>query len=543
MNITKQLLSQAKSGVAMAIFASAISASAGIAIIAGINHALKNGLQDISTTVLAYSGLLLLLLVSSIFSQVALVKIGCNMVYQLRKKLVNRILNTSIERQEQLGATAIYNVLNRDVTAVSNATKQLPVALYNGLLLAAGLIYLCWLSPLLFTFVSFVVVLGVWTDAKLSDRLTLMLTKVRQLDDRLFSQYQAVVEGRNELALNPNRRRFLFDQQFIPTAKASSEESVKAEVLWAINLNWTTMLVFILVGVIFYCGVILPSIGQEIVVGYILALMFLRTPLSMVLDSIPAVIRGNVALAAINRLQLTDNDQSKPMHVQSIVNFKSLSLKAAAYQYPAQNDEPGFVLGPVDFEVYAGELIFIVGGNGSGKSTLAKLLTGLYLPTSGEVRLNHQTVTADNVDDLRHCFSAIFANFFLFTDVIGTDNSVDDAKVEHYLKRLAIDHKVSVNEGRLSTTSLSQGQRKRLALLLLYMEDRQVLLLDEWAADQDPVFREVFYRQILPELKRAGKTVIAISHDDHYFDAADRLYKLDCGQIYAFDVGEERLFA
>lgn len=542
MNITRQLLNEAKSGMALAIVASSLSAVAGIAIIAGINSALKGGLTDINSAILLYIGLLMALLVSSIYSQVALVKIGYNMVYRLRKTLVNRILNTSIERQEQLGAPQIYNVLNRDVTTVSNATRELPVALYNGLLIVAGICYLCWLSPLLFSFVTMVVLLGVWSNAKLSGKLQSMLTAVRHLDDRLFSQYEAVVEGRNELALNPNRRRFLVNRQFIPTAEASREESIKAEVLWAINLNWTTLLVFTLIGVIFYLGQTLPSISQETVVGYILAIMFLRTPLAMVIDSIPSVIRGSVALKAINRLQLNEDAQDfsshsplhNPSHLHQVVNFQSLTLNQAAYQYPNQNDEPGFALGPVDFEVNAGELIFIVGGNGSGKSTLAKLLTGLYLPTQGEVRLNNHPVTSDNVDSLRHCFSAIFANFFLFTEVIDTQGqSTDDARIEHYLTRLAINHKVSVDNGQLSTTSLSQGQRKRLALLLVYMEDRQVLLLDEWAADQDPVFREVFYREILPELKQAGKTVIAISHDDHYFDAADRIYKLDCGEIFS----------
>jgi putative ATP-binding cassette transporter len=88
-----------------------------------------------------------------------------------------------------------------------------------------------------------------------------------------------------------------------------------------------------------------------------------------------------------------------------------------------------------------------------------------------------------------------------------------------------------VRDGVLSTVDLSQGQRKRLALMTAYLEDRPIYLFDEWAADQDPVFKEVFYLALLPELKARGKTVIVISHDDHYFHVADRILKLDYGKI------------
>lgn len=544
MNITKQLLKDAKSNIIFAMLASMLSASAGIAIIAGINYVIEQGIANLPSTVGLYISLLAVLLASSVWSQVLLVNIGYNMVFKLRKNLVNRILNTSIERQEQLGSTDIYNVLTRDVTMVSNATRQLPVAMYNSFLVLAGLLYLLWLSPLLFLFVCVVVALGVWTDAKLTNSLQHMLTKVRRLDDTLFQHYEAVVEGRNELALNQKRRHVLFDEQFLPTAEESRAQAAKAEVVWAVNLNWTTLLIFFIIGVVFFAGLKLESVGQDVVIAYILAIMFLRTPLSMILDSIPTVIKGNVALQAINRLDLNEDDSAADTKQSTPIDFHSLHLKQVQYQYPTYNGEAGFTLGPIDFEVHKGELIFLIGGNGSGKSTLAKLLTGLYKESSGQLLLNDTRIDDSNRPQLRNCFSAIFPNFYLFSDVVDTHGSShDDEKITHYLERLAISSKVSVQQGKLSTTALSQGQRKRLALVLLYMENRQVLLLDEWAADQDPIFREVFYREILPQLQRDGKTVVAISHDDHYFDVADRIYKLDYGQLTQFDVHQHKLFS
>jgi putative pyoverdin transport system ATP-binding/permease protein len=175
--------------------------------------------------------------------------------------------------------------------------------------------------------------------------------------------------------------------------------------------------------------------------------------------------------------------------------------------------------------------VFLVGGNGSGKTTLAKVLAGLYAPESGEIRLNGRTVTASDREAYRQHFSVVFADFYLFERLVGLGRPDLDAQATQYLRHLRLDTKVSVTEGAFSTTELSQGQRKRLALLTAYLEDRPVYLFDEWAADQDPVFKKVFYTQLLPELKARGKTVLVISHDDRYFGMADRVIRLDYGKL------------
>ncbi|MFJ2837306.1 ATP-binding cassette domain-containing protein [Nocardia sp. NPDC087230] len=198
-----------------------------------------------------------------------------------------------------------------------------------------------------------------------------------------------------------------------------------------------------------------------------------------------------------------------------------------------ESEDAGFRLGPIDLVFEPGQITFIVGGNGSGKSTLAKLITGLYVPRSGSLSLNGERIDHDNIEWYRQNSSAVFTDFHLFEDYLGFDRPGIDAEVQRYLEELQIAHKVKVRDGRLSTVDLSQGQRKRLALLTALLEDRQIYVFDEWAADQEPRFREVFYREILTDLKRRGKTVIVITHDDRYFDCADQLVKLDFGLVAA----------
>jgi putative ATP-binding cassette transporter len=177
-------------------------------------------------------------------------------------------------------------------------------------------------------------------------------------------------------------------------------------------------------------------------------------------------------------------------------------------------------------------VVFLVGGNGSGKTTLAMLLTGLYTPETGTVLIDGQPLI-DDTDRAayRQCFAAVFSDFHLFEELPGSDDPAMEDRARHYIRLLRMDHKVDVHAGRLTTIALSTGQRKRLALVSAWLEDRPVYLFDEWAADQDPAFKAVFYNTLLPDLKARGKAVIVISHDDAYFHVADRIIKLVDGQI------------
>jgi putative ATP-binding cassette transporter len=178
-----------------------------------------------------------------------------------------------------------------------------------------------------------------------------------------------------------------------------------------------------------------------------------------------------------------------------------------------------------------GEVVFLVGGNGSGKSTLGKILTGLYPPEKGEIRLNGRPVTDENRDNYRQLFSSVFSDFYLFENLLGLRAEGLDERARGFLTQLHLEHKVKVRAGQLSTIDLSQGQRKRLALLTAYLEDRPFYFFDEWASDQDPQFKDLFYRELVPELRARGKTIVVITHDDRYFPLADRVIKLDYGQL------------
>jgi len=242
----------------------------------------------------------------------------------------------------------------------------------------------------------------------------------------------------------------------------------------------------------------------------------------------------------LERLGLTlhEGDASEKItrQLKAGASWQSVELVGVTHTYNREGEPGGFVLGPIDLTLEPGELLFITGGNGSGKTTLAKLLLSLYIPEEGEIYLDGKVLTDETREQYRQLFSAVFSDFFLFESLFGLDSVHLDANARKYLTQLQLDHKVKVEDGVLSTVDLSQGQRKRLALLTAYLEDRPIYLFDEWAADQDPLFKEIFYYQLLPELKARGKALIVISHDDRYYQVADRVIKLESGKLQQAEI-------
>jgi putative ATP-binding cassette transporter len=298
--------------------------------------------------------------------------------------------------------------------------------------------------------------------------------------------------------------------------------------------SWGQSFVFVILGLMVLFSLRLTQADPHVVSGFVIVLIYITSPMQVILNLLPAINRANVALAKVEQLGLelsanVEGSWEDPGAPEA--DWNELELDGVTYIYQREADDTPFTLGPVDLTLRQGELVFITGGNGSGKTTFAKLLSGLYHPAGGVIRLNGRVINEDNVEYYRQHFSTVFSDFYLFEDFPGLGQRTLGSNVKDYLDRLQLSQKVQFGDGKLSTLKLSHGQRKRLALLTAYLEDRPIYLFDEWAADQDPHFKDIFYNQILRELKAAGKTALVITHDDRYYHLADRLIKLEYGQV------------
>jgi putative ATP-binding cassette transporter len=275
-------------------------------------------------------------------------------------------------------------------------------------------------------------------------------------------------------------------------------------------------------------------------IGYTLVILYMMNPIQVILNIIPSFATASASMQKLEQLGLTlhEGDASEEItrQLKAGASWQSVELVGVTHTYHREGEPGGFILGPIDLTLEPGELLFITGGNGSGKTTLAKLLLSLYIPKEGEIYLDGKVLTDETREQYRQLFSVVFSDFYLFESLFGLDSISLDANARKYLAQLQLDHKVKVEDGVLSTIDLSQGQRKRLALLTAYLEDRPIYLFDEWAADQDPLFKEIFYYQLLPELKARGKALIVISHDDRYYQVADRVIKLESGKLQQAEI-------
>jgi putative ATP-binding cassette transporter len=291
---------------------------------------------------------------------------------------------------------------------------------------------------------------------------------------------------------------------------------------------------FVLIGMLLLAAPLLRLSAPDRI-GYTMTLIFMVGPLQVLLSRASDFNLAAVALHKIEDLERSltalHAEVDSAIQLDPQREFVRLNLTDVTHSYLREGEIDNFIMGPVSLSLTPGEVVFLVGGNGSGKTTLAKLLVGLYVPADGEICLNGQIITDENRERYRQYFSVIFADFHLFDRLLGLEGADLDRDARKYLSRLELDHVVEIKDGILSTTKLSQGQRKRLALLTAYLEERPIYVFDEWAADQDPAFKKIFYHTFLPALKAKGKAVLVISHDERYYHVADRIIHLDCGRV------------
>ncbi len=532
MDIIWLLIRASRVRVALAIAAGLLGGACSAGLIAFINRAVAQGSPQ--ALIAPFAALVVLTLLFSSLSQFLLVDLSQDSIYQLRMNLSERILSAPLQQLEQLGPSQLLAMLTKDVQAISNTVSVIPMLCVDIAVIGGCLIYLAQLSGWVFLAVVVFLVLAIALVQVLLTAAYRYLYLARQEIDRLFKQFRGITEGTKELKLHATRKQLFLDEDLQTTADASRLYTKRAFQLAAVTTGTGQLLFFLLIGLLLFgAPLVLPN-AQAVLPAYILTITYLMRPIESTLNRLPNLAEANVSIQKVNKMQLSlaaNAEMSSVVRSAIAPSWQSLELKEIFYTYQSEDSDSHFSVGPIDLTLKAGELVFIVGGNGSGKSTLAKLVTGLYAPASGELRLDDNPIVESNREAYRQLFSAVFSDFYLFERLVSAEALTLDAQAQTYLKKLQLEEKVSVQDGQLSTMALSQGQRKRLALLAAYLEDRSIYLFDEWAADQDPLFREIFYTQLLAELKQRGKTVLAISHDDHYFHLADRIIKLDYGRI------------
>lgn len=541
MNLIRFLLQNARAikhaplMMGLTILVGVISGGCNAALLAMMSKLLSNVAPASSLFIIIFFALCIMLPLTRFASEAMLINMSSKAILELRMRLSRRILAAPLRRLEQAGPHRLLATLTHDIPSIGHSLTNIPILSLHISIVVGCLIYLAWLSwPIFLGVIGFMIVGTLSYQIPLRRAMRAQVF-VREDWDKLYKHLQALTSGVKELKLHHDRREAFLTKALYPTGVSLRRHSMNSHLNFAGADSWGQSLFFILIGLILYTAHNLSGVNAQTLIGYTLVILYMMTPLQMILNIIPSFANASVSMQKVEQLGLTvdetDVDEEITRQLKAGPSWKSLELMGVTHTYHREGEAGGFLLGPIDLTLEPGELLFITGGNGSGKTTLAKLLLSLYIPEDGEIYLDGKVVTAETREKYRQLFSVVFSDFHLFESFFGLDSIYLDANARKYLAQLQLDHKVKVEDGVLSTVDLSQGQRKRLGLLTAYLEDRQIYLFDEWAADQDPLFKEIFYHQLLPELKARGKALIVISHDDRYYHVADRVIKLDYGKL------------
>lgn len=457
------------------------------------------------------------------------------LIHGFRLRLFDAVRRSDLVTVEKIGRAALNGVLVQDTQALGGILPLLVIGVQQAVMLLFLAVYLAWLSP-----VACLMAFG-FAGLAVAVRYARMHGFHQQLQDTVaaeaavFDGLTDMLRGFKEVRMSRPRADALVDAIGRASARAA-QVNIATKTRWGRNFSLIEVMFYTLIGLMVFAVPLLTNDFHSVVVPATTAALFIVGPVSTVSFVAPMLSQAEMALSNIEAMEQRLRDASIGTEAPAagdgvgLTNPGHIALSGARFAYRDAHDNPQFSVGPLDAEFRAGEISFITGGNGSGKSSLLRLLTGLMPLDEGRLLVDGRPVPAERMQEWRDNISAIFSDYHLSRRLYGIGD-VTDEQVSALLDRLEMRDKVSVADGRFSTTNLSTGQRKRLAMVVARLEDKKVIVLDEWAADQDPHFRRIFYEELLPELRDLGKIIICVTHDDRWFHLADRAYHMHEGQL------------
>jgi putative pyoverdin transport system ATP-binding/permease protein len=470
--------------------------------------------------------------------EITMMGVSMSATHDLRVQMYYRVAHAPLAAIERIGLSRIVTSLSVDMPSIVTGAQVGQGIAIDLVTLVAMLGFLAYLNADVFWFVLAGIGICVLTYQVIFHFADRYYQRVAKINDELQKAFHGMMLGFKELKLSDEKRSQYFDQVLLAAERGMLAAHRPAILLYSAASNFGMLVNFLLLGSVAFIFVSYHALSAQELTNIVMMMMYLSVPIFSVTSKIAMLTQARVAMKRVNELLEAlpeEAVQPGPPKLEKTDAWRSVRFEKVTYEHEDVAGNRAFTVGPIDLEFRKGAISFVVGGNGSGKSTLSKLLTLHYHRSAGTIWFGDDRVTHENMNAYRQSIYAIYSDYHLF-DRILTPNR-DQAEVEHYLRKLGLDRKVSYRDGKFSTLSLSDGQRRRMALVVAFLEDKELYLFDEWAADQDPEFKEVFYREILPSLRARGKAVVVISHDNRYFDAADYLVVMCEGQVQSVQEG------
>jgi putative ATP-binding cassette transporter len=495
-----------------------------------INNVIS-GTQGFDKSYLGWSFLTIIIFtyLLNIIFQKKLNKYSYNILYENEKNIFKRILKTKLLIIEKYGTQRFYTAIE-DLRVFSSLPEVITHTVNSLLMLLLCFVYMFTLSVYAGLTILGMIILIAAIYFVVMNTMHGKVMILRKFNENYYSYVNDVIKGFKNLKVNSILSQNLLQKYLIPNRDQAKELDYNVNyVFLSINLISQYGL-YLVIGVILFLLPTFNLLPKEDIIPYVVILLFIIGPISNLINMQNIYTRFSVANRRINNFL---NDFSEELDFQykskKADDFQSLDLKNISFQYENNSGDNPFALENINIEIKKGEVVFIVGGNGSGKSTFINILTGLYSQNNGEIIFNNEKL--DSKDKLKNSISPIFTDNYIFSHNYDNYSLKDNIQYQSLLKLMEMDDIITDTKEESARRNFSKGQSKRMSLIFALLEEKPILVLDEWAADQDPHFRKYFYEILIPKFRKEGKTIIAVTHDDAYFRQADRIIKFDYGQI------------
>jgi len=483
---------------------------------------------------LVFLGLLVVSLTISRLFRIYMINLTTQVLYDFELFILQRFRFATYESYLRIGPERVHTSI-QDVKTLAIIPEIAVDAINAGIILVCGILYLFWISPIAAIAILTVLTMLVLFYIYRNNIIEKDLNRVRDLQNTYYTYLQDLINGFKELKMSVLRNENMFHKFIRRNRQEGKILGRKAALKYADNELVGSYSFYVLLGFIIFGLPRAMNIELTYVASFVVTILYLLGPITIIVGLAPRLTHLKIAYERIAQLEdevATNAQRENTFGDMSEINetFYSLRFENLKYSYGGQRN---FTVGPVNLEFKPGEVVFITGGNGSGKSTFVNLLTGLYRPHSGSIYLNGERITEDRYHYYSNQMSSIFTDSYLFKANYDDYNLQEmHNRMGSYIDLMQLKEVITIDQEKdIIDSKLSKGQQKRLLMIYALMENRHIFVLDEWAAEQDPMFRRYFYEQLIPELKQRGKTVIAVTHDDQYFDCADRVIKFDLGKI------------
>lgn len=454
------------------------------------------------------------------------------LLFDFESSFLRKIKGSHLDDFEKLGKEKIYTHIN-DIRAIA----QVPVLFVNTfnafVIVVCCMFYFFMISSegglIIIAILAVLLILYLIRNRSIEKQLN----QIRDLQNNYYQYLEDATKGFKEIKVDKTRQQSIYNDYLMDNRLKNKELSISTGKKFLTNELLGNYSWYLIIGIVLFLLPALLSLEKESLIGYIVIILYLISPVATLINLIPSINGIKIALSRLAKFdeELSLNKTKHNVSEKKLVTFDRLRLEEVVYSYFHDKAQREFILGPINLEIVKNEIVFITGGNGSGKSTLMNVILGLYKPKSGTLFING--IEVKNDFNLSSIASVIFATPHLFSENYnGFDFSLQNSKLEKLLSQMNLEKVIKKYDGHYRITKdLSKGQQKRVAMILALLEEKEVLFLDEWAAEQDKEFRVFFYNVLLSQLKSKGKTIIVISHDNQYFDVADRVIRLDLGKV------------